>query len=144
MQRASSGSSGYRTICGDAVRIECTGGAEYEPAEVSSGPDPCYNPGDDVPPGQLGVITKALDWLEANQDPDGGWAANAGGSQCRPMVTGTCILAFAEAGHSATQGKYKECSCRAIKYMIANQGMNGYPGGWSANVAFQGNAMDHA
>jgi hypothetical protein len=111
---------------------------------VTSGPDPCYDPEAGIPDGALGAITKALDWLEANQDADGGWTANAGGTQCRPMVTGTCILAFAEAGHSATQGKYKECICKAIKYMMANQGMNGYTGGWSANVAFQGNAMDHA
>ncbi|MDE0939692.1 MAG: thrombospondin type 3 repeat-containing protein, partial [Pirellulales bacterium] len=144
VQSAAAGYSGYRTICGDAVRIECTGGAEYEAPAVSSGPDPCYDPEAGIPDGPLGAITKALDWIEANQDADGGWTANAGGTQCRPMVTGTCILAFAEAGHSATQGKYKECICKAIKYMMANQGMNGYPGGWSGNVAFQGNAMDHA
>ncbi|MBC19366.1 MAG: hypothetical protein CMJ74_03770, partial [Planctomycetaceae bacterium] len=137
------GYSNYRSVCVDAARVECVGSTTYEPPYVDSGPDPCYDHPENPPEPGLGALTKALNWLRDNQDPDGGWAVNANPGW-RPMIVGTCLLAFAEAGHTATSGSYQETVCRAVKYMMANQHMNNYPGGWSVNDSFQGNAQDHA
>jgi len=145
---AESPAGNARVINIDAIRVECIGPASYvPPPPTGSGPDPCSNPGQNLPPGPQDMLTKALDWLRDHQEPDGSWHYIDGGWNFDPalwnMSTGMAMLAFAEAGHAPNRGPYKETLCKAVNYMISSQQASP-KGSWQANVAFQGNANDHA
>ena len=136
--------SSYKTLSADAVRIECMGDADYEPPEDAvSGPDPCYDPTDEFPEDFNGMITKGLDWLKDNQITDGGmndgsWDPSGSSSHAgaRPFIVGWALLGLTGHGHSAVAaGPYQETVCRAIAYMIRNQGENGF---WGSTAWWNG------
>jgi hypothetical protein len=68
------------------------------------------------------AIDRALDWLIAQQRPDGSFPTLERG---QPGVTSLCVLAFLAHGHSVGQGKYGPQLDRAAEYIIACQKQNG-------------------
>src|SRR5882672_6865797 len=68
------------------------------------------------------AIDRALDWLVAQQQPDGSVPTLERG---QPGVTGLCVLAFMAHGHSAGEGKYGQQLDRAVEFIIGCQKQNG-------------------
>jgi hypothetical protein len=68
------------------------------------------------------AIDRALDWLIAQQRPDGSFPTLERG---QPGVTSLCVLAFLAHGHSVGEGKYGPQLDRAAEYIIACQKQNG-------------------
>lgn len=89
--------------------------AQDLPAEAPSRPaDP-----------RIGAATRqALDYLLANQKPDGAWEAQGFGKAT--SITSLAILAFLASGHLPDQpGPYRDAIHRGIEYVITSQKPNG-------------------
>ena len=88
------------------------------------------------------AVERALAWLARNQGPDGGWNAaehGAGrgtstmtnrldsenrhnaGLKANTAMTGLSILAFLGAGHTHTDGKYKDHVATGLRYLLSQQ-----------------------
>ena len=129
----------YKTFSADAVRIECVGGAEYDPeSPYAGGPEPCD-------PTPSDAVTGGIDWIVEHQQADGSWTHNhttgvgtdgkpcPGGEVCgliggcesryRGAPTGWGIIALLSAGYSPSTGPeyYRQSLCRAINWMMTYQ-----------------------
>ncbi len=87
------------------------------------------------------AVNAALAWLAANQSANGGWDASkfgagveravmghnrqGAGANADTGVTGLAILAFLGAGHSHTQGDYRNEVARALEYLRQRQRSDG-------------------
>ena len=68
------------------------------------------------------AIDRALDWLVAQQQPDGSFPTLERG---QPGVTGLCVLAFMAHGHVPGDGPYGEQLAKATRYIMSCQKENG-------------------
>ena len=87
------------------------------------------------------AVVAALNWLVASQSPDGRWSATKFGAGQEQMVLGQdrggagrnadtgisalALLAFLGAGHSHTQGEYRETVHRGIDFLLRSQAADG-------------------
>ncbi|MEM7394672.1 MAG: prenyltransferase/squalene oxidase repeat-containing protein, partial [Verrucomicrobiota bacterium] len=65
------------------------------------------------------AVLKALDWLKANQQPDGSWVKN------RVGMTGLALLTFLAHGETPNSKKYGQTVEKAIQYLLSHQNPNG-------------------
>ncbi len=72
-------------------------------------------------------VALALAWLAEHQNADGSWAfahhcpCSAPGTKNSPnAATAMAVLPFLAAGHTPTEGKYKENVAAAINFLVAN------------------------
>lgn len=144
--------------------------ADMQPLSVPSSPEPIPHP---IPlpyrwriaPDRLALakrfgaseesenaVKQALDWLAANQDPDGRWNPRrhgageerfesgrdrqGAGKRADTGVTGLAVLAFAASGHTHQQGPYAATVQKAIKFLLDVQGPDGNLGGPAATYEF--------
>ncbi len=98
------------------------------------------------------AVKLALDWLAANQDPDGRWNPRrhgagqefleagrdrqGAGSRADTGITGLAVLALAGAGHTHRQGPYTPTVQKAIKYLLHTQAPDGNLAGPAATYEF--------
>lgn len=98
------------------------------------------------------AVHLALEWLAANQDPDGRWNPRrhgagqeryeagrdrqGAGSRADTGITGLALLAFAAAGNTHRQGQYAATVEKALKYLLATQAPDGNLGGPAATYEF--------
>jgi hypothetical protein len=68
------------------------------------------------------AVNRALEWLAAQQQPDGSFPTVDMG---QPGVTGLCLLAFMSQGHVPDEGPYGERLARATDYIALCQKENG-------------------
>lgn len=68
------------------------------------------------------AVNRALDWLAANQQPDGSFPTLDSG---QPAVSCLCVLSFMAHGHMAAQGKYGKPLEQATEYAMQCQKANG-------------------
>jgi hypothetical protein len=68
------------------------------------------------------AVARALDWLAAQQQPDGSFPTLERG---QPAVTSLCMMAFAAHGHAPGAGRYGQNLDRAIDYVMSCQKENG-------------------
>jgi hypothetical protein len=67
-------------------------------------------------------VDKALNWLSAQQRPDGSFPTIEMG---QPGVTSLCIMAFMAHGHLPGEGQHGERLQRATEYTLGSQKDNG-------------------
>ena len=88
------------------------------------------------------AVERALDWLARTQGPDGGWnAAEHGAGRPSPTandrteaenrqqaglkantaMTGLALLSFLGAGHTHTEGQYKNTVANGLRYLLSQQ-----------------------
>ncbi len=82
--------------------------------------------------GTEGAIGSAIKWLVENQEPDGRWASVRHGAKENydTGATGLALLCFYGWGERHDRdGKYRDPVRRAIDWLVAQQGENGYLGG---------------
>jgi hypothetical protein len=68
------------------------------------------------------AIEKALEWLAAEQNPDGSFPTMPHG---QPGITSLCVMAFASQGHIPGEGPYGDKLSHAIQFIIDMQKPNG-------------------
>jgi hypothetical protein len=68
------------------------------------------------------AIDRAIEWLAAQQRPDGSFPTIERG---QPGVTGLCVLAFMAHGYSPGDGRFGQQLDRATEYIVACQKQNG-------------------
>jgi hypothetical protein len=68
------------------------------------------------------AVGRALEWLAAQQEPDGSFPTLDLG---QPGVTSLCVMAFLQHGHVPGEGRYGSGLERAIDYVIRCQKQNG-------------------
>jgi hypothetical protein len=61
------------------------------------------------------AVTRALDYLATNQNPDGSWVSSSYTSDCG--IVGLCALAFMSAGHQPGRGRYGRVLSKAVDYL---------------------------
>ncbi len=71
------------------------------------------------------VVTRGLDWLEANQSRRGSWDANG---NYPSAMTGMAGLALLAEGSTATQGKYASCVRDAVEFLVSRSRPSGLIG----------------
>lgn len=74
-------------------------------------------------------VNKALEWLKANQHPDGYWTSKAGGDDSSRMtvgITGLALLAFLAHGETTSSEKYGPVVEKAVRWLAGQQDENGY------------------
>lgn len=82
--------------------------------------------GEEVSPDVEQVYNRGLDWLSANQSPDGTWAAGQGG----PAIVGICTMALLASGEDPNFGKFSENIRRSVRQLLTTQDQRtGYFGG---------------
>jgi hypothetical protein len=89
----------------------------------------CIEPADQTPVEK--AVDRALEFLQRNQDSDGGWSA--GRDQKSPAITGLAVMAFLSAGHIPGEGKYGDTVQRGVEWVLQHQQSNGL----LANVGHQ-------
>ncbi len=65
------------------------------------------------------AVLRALEWLKANQAPDGSWGPN------KPAMTGLALLTFLAHGETTGSGNYGDTVEKAIRYIISQQDDSG-------------------
>ena len=72
------------------------------------------------------AVDKALDFLQSNQNQDGGWTAGPRGfGQANPAVTSLCVMAFLSAGHVPGEGRYGDTVEKGVRWVLQAQRENG-------------------
>lgn len=92
------------------------------------------------------AVEASLKWMASVQEPDGNWSASRhgggtakkdpqgqnrldGGLYADSGITGLVVLSYLGAGYTHEDGKYADTVKKALKWLIAQQGSNGYLGG---------------
>ena len=86
-------------------------------ALAASAQDPGLRFGGQIPPEVDTTYERALTWLAAEQNPDGGWKGNYEGSG----VNGICLMAFLASGEDPNYGKHAATIRRALRGIITSQ-----------------------
>ena len=73
----------------------------------------------EITPQSEEALRRGLDWLAANQGPEGNWGSNDLG------LVGMGALAFMSAGHAPGRGKYGEPLKRSLDYIVNNSKPSG-------------------
>ncbi|QDU93366.1 hypothetical protein [Lignipirellula cremea] len=87
------------------------------------------------------AVDASLVWLHAHQETDGRWSCTAhgggketnvlghnrggAGAQADTGMTGLALLAFAAAGHTHLEGKYRQTVLKGLEYLILSQAPDG-------------------
>lgn len=98
------------------------------------------------------AVQRALEWLAANQDPDGRWNPRrhgagheryesgrdrqGAGSRADTGITGLALLAFSAAGNTHRQGQYVATVEKGLKYLLGTQAADGNLAGPAATYEF--------
>jgi hypothetical protein len=93
--------------------------------------------GEDVIPEQIEAVSRALQWLADNQNPDGSWTAEVGfklnqsykvTAHTAPHVGVTALagMAFLAAGHLPDRGPYGKVIADATRYLLSRVNEEGY------------------
>ncbi len=98
------------------------------------------------------AVKAALQWLAANQEPDGRWDAKAhgagkeqwvagrerfgAGGQADTGISALALLAMLASGHTHQEGDYRDHVRRGLEFLIRSQRSDGALGGQAAAYAF--------
>jgi len=75
---------------------------------------------DAVPSGQDAAISRGLDFLATQQNPDGSF-----GPKQKPAITGLALMSFLAAGQTADVGRHGAIIRAAIDYLVSSAGRDG-------------------
>src|SRR5437764_2903565 len=70
------------------------------------------------------TVSKGLQWLAKNQQPDGHWGSNAGNEQYKVAMTGLAGVALLMEGSTVKQGKYAPNIRKAVDWCVARAQKN--------------------
>lgn len=80
----------------------------------------CAHADDAAPSGQDAAISRGLDFLASQQNPDGSF-----GPKQKPAITGLALMSFLAAGQTADVGRHGAIIRGAIEYLVSSAGRDG-------------------